>query len=164
MRERIKAMRRALVDGVQKRVPGADWSFILKQRGMFSYTGLTKEQVARLRKDYAIYTIDTGRVCVARSPPSSAREGNLRASALSARKGAFPCGQSSFAQPSSPRSPPAATRSRTSAWRRTSLSQLRAIRDRLRTPGASERSDRASPIASTTRGACGRMPPLPDPR
>ena len=65
MRERIKKMRQALVDGVQKRVPGADWSFILKQRGMFSYTGLTKEQVARLRNDYAIYTIDTGRVCVA---------------------------------------------------------------------------------------------------
>jgi aromatic-amino-acid transaminase len=65
MRERIKAMRKAIVDGVQKRVPGADWSFILRQRGMFSYTGLTKEQVARLRKEYAIYTIDTGRVCVA---------------------------------------------------------------------------------------------------
>ena len=65
MRDRIKKMRQAIVDGVQKRVPGADWSFILKQRGMFSYTGLTKEQVARLRKDYAIYTIDTGRVCVA---------------------------------------------------------------------------------------------------
>jgi aromatic-amino-acid transaminase len=65
MRDRIKKMRQALVDGVQKRVPGANWSFILRQRGMFSYTGLTKEQVARLRKDYSIYTIDTGRVCVA---------------------------------------------------------------------------------------------------
>jgi aromatic-amino-acid transaminase len=65
MRERIKAMRQQLVDGVHRRVPGADWNFILKQRGMFSYTGLTKEQVARLRKDYSIYTIDTGRVCVA---------------------------------------------------------------------------------------------------
>ena len=65
MRERIKAMRKALVEGVHKRVPGTDWSFILKQRGMFSYTGLTKDQVGRLRKDYSIYTIDTGRVCVA---------------------------------------------------------------------------------------------------
>ena len=65
MRERIKKMRQALVDGVQKRVPGSDWSFILRQRGMFSYTGLTKDQVGRLRKDYSIYTIDTGRVCVA---------------------------------------------------------------------------------------------------
>jgi aromatic-amino-acid transaminase len=65
MRERIKLMRKALVDGVQKRVPGADWSFILKQRGMFSYSGLTKEQVRRLRGEYSIYTIDTGRICVA---------------------------------------------------------------------------------------------------
>ena len=65
MRERIKAMRKALVDGVHKRVPGSDWSFILKQRGMFSYSGLTREQVARLREDYSIYTIDTGRICVA---------------------------------------------------------------------------------------------------
>jgi aromatic-amino-acid transaminase len=65
MRERIKDMRRALVDGVQKRVPGVDWSFILKQRGMFSYSGLSKEQVRRLREEYSIYTIDTGRICVA---------------------------------------------------------------------------------------------------
>jgi aromatic-amino-acid transaminase len=65
MRERIKEMRKRLVDAVQKRVPGADWSFILRQRGMFSYTGLTKDQVGRLRSEYSIYTIDTGRVCVA---------------------------------------------------------------------------------------------------
>ena len=42
-----------------------DWSFILKQRGMFSYSGLSKEQVRRLREEYSIYTIDTGRICVA---------------------------------------------------------------------------------------------------
>lgn len=65
MRERIRKMRQALVDGVQKRVPGADWSFILRQRGMFSYSGLAKEQVRRLRDEYSIYTIDTGRICVA---------------------------------------------------------------------------------------------------
>ena len=65
MRERIKKMRHVLVDGVHKRVPSADWSFILKQRGMFSYSGLTKEQVRRLREEYSIYTIDTGRICVA---------------------------------------------------------------------------------------------------
>jgi aromatic-amino-acid transaminase len=65
MRERIKKMRQALVDGVQKRVPGADWSFILRQRGMFSYSGLAREQVRRLRDEYSIYTIDTGRICVA---------------------------------------------------------------------------------------------------
>jgi aromatic-amino-acid transaminase len=65
MRERIKEMRKALVDGVHKRVANADWSFILKQRGMFSYSGLTKDQVRRLREKYSIYTIDTGRICVA---------------------------------------------------------------------------------------------------
>lgn len=65
MRDRIKAMRKGLVDGIQKRVPGADFSFILRQRGMFSYSGLTKEQVGRLRSEFSIYAIDTGRICVA---------------------------------------------------------------------------------------------------
>ncbi|MFY9317210.1 MAG: amino acid aminotransferase [Burkholderiales bacterium] len=65
MRDRIKAMRKALVEGVQKRVPGADFSFVLRQRGMFSYSGLTREQVLRLRSEYSIYTIETGRICVA---------------------------------------------------------------------------------------------------
>ena len=65
MRERIKAMRKALVEGVQRRVPGFDCSFVMKQRGMFSYSGLTREQVLRLRGEYSIYTIETGRICVA---------------------------------------------------------------------------------------------------
>lgn len=65
MRERIKAMRRALVEGIHARVAGADFSFVLQQRGMFSYSGLTQEQVRRLREAYAIYAIDTGRICVA---------------------------------------------------------------------------------------------------
>jgi len=65
MRDRIKAMRKALVDGIHKRVPGSDFSFILQQRGMFSYSGLTREQVLRLRGEYSIYTIETGRICVA---------------------------------------------------------------------------------------------------
>ena len=65
MRERIKAMRKALVDGIQRRVPGFDFSFVLKQRGMFSYSGLTRDQVLRLRSEYSIYTIETGRICVA---------------------------------------------------------------------------------------------------
>jgi len=65
MRDRIKQMRKALVDGIHKRVPGSDFSFILQQRGMFSYSGLTKEQVLRLRSEYSIYTIETGRICVA---------------------------------------------------------------------------------------------------
>jgi len=65
MRDRIKAMRKALVAGIHKRVPNSDFGFVLEQRGMFSYSGLTREQVRRLRENYSIYTIDTGRVCVA---------------------------------------------------------------------------------------------------
>ena len=65
MRERIKAMRKALAEGIKQRVPGSDWTFVLKQRGLFSYTGLTKAQVERLRTESSIYAIDTGRVCVA---------------------------------------------------------------------------------------------------
>ena len=64
MRDRIKTMRKALAEGVQKR-SGKDFSFVLRQRGLFSYTGLTKDQVERLRTQYSIYAIDTGRVCVA---------------------------------------------------------------------------------------------------
>jgi aromatic-amino-acid transaminase len=65
MRERIKEMRKALVEKIHERVPRADFSFVLRQRGMFSYSGLTSEQVARLRSEYSIYAIDSGRICVA---------------------------------------------------------------------------------------------------
>jgi aromatic-amino-acid transaminase len=65
MRTRILANRRALVDALTKRVPGRDFSFVLKQRGMFSYSGLTAEQVARLRTEFSVYAINTGRICVA---------------------------------------------------------------------------------------------------
>ncbi len=65
MRDRIKEMRQLLVEGIRKRAPQRDFSFILKQRGMFSYSGLTKEQVGRLRAEYSIYAVDSGRICVA---------------------------------------------------------------------------------------------------
>jgi aromatic-amino-acid transaminase len=65
MRERIKAMRKALVENIHARAPGADFGFVLAQRGMFSYTGLSKAQVDRLREAFSIYAIDTGRICVA---------------------------------------------------------------------------------------------------
>src|SRR5438445_744266 len=65
MRERIKAMRKQLVEKIHARAPGADFSFVLAQRGMFSYSGLSKAQVQRLRAEYSIYAIDTGRICVA---------------------------------------------------------------------------------------------------
>jgi aromatic-amino-acid transaminase len=65
MRERIKDMRRQLVDKIQARVPGADFGFVLKQRGLFSYSGLSREQVRQLRDEYSIYAIDSGRICIA---------------------------------------------------------------------------------------------------
>jgi aromatic-amino-acid transaminase len=65
MRERIREMRRALVRKLRERVPGADFSFIERQRGMFSYSGLSREQVVRLREEFAVYAIESGRICVA---------------------------------------------------------------------------------------------------
>jgi aromatic-amino-acid transaminase len=65
MRDRMKAMRKLLVEKIKTRVPSADFSFVLNQRGMFSYSGLSKDQVRRLREENHIYTIDTGRICIA---------------------------------------------------------------------------------------------------
>ncbi len=65
MRNRIKLMRALLVERLHEQVPGADFKFILAQRGMFSYSGLTKAQVHALRDQFSIYAIDTGRICVA---------------------------------------------------------------------------------------------------
>jgi aromatic-amino-acid transaminase len=65
MRDRIKLMRHRLVDGIRARGVARDFSFILRQRGMFSYTGLTAAQVDRLRTEFGIYAVSTGRICVA---------------------------------------------------------------------------------------------------
>ena len=65
MRDRIKLMRQQLVDKIRGHRADFDYSFIVRQRGMFSYTGLTKEQVARLREEFSVYAIDSGRICVA---------------------------------------------------------------------------------------------------
>jgi aromatic-amino-acid transaminase len=65
MRDRIKLMRTQLVDKLKAKAPNADFSFVAKQRGMFSYSGLTKAQVARLREEFGIYAVDSGRICVA---------------------------------------------------------------------------------------------------
>ncbi|MEO8079121.1 MAG: amino acid aminotransferase [Caldimonas sp.] len=65
MRERIKAMRRALHDVLAAKVPGRDFGYFLSQHGMFSYTGLTPPQVDRLRDEYAVYLVRSGRMCVA---------------------------------------------------------------------------------------------------
>ncbi len=65
MRERISAMRRALHDRLVALVPGRDFDYLLSQRGMFSYTGLSAAQVDRLREEHAVYLIRSGRICVA---------------------------------------------------------------------------------------------------
>jgi aromatic-amino-acid transaminase len=65
MRDRIKLMRARLVETLHERVPGRDFRYMLAQRGMFSYSGLTKEAVHELRSQYSVYAIDTGRICVA---------------------------------------------------------------------------------------------------
>jgi len=65
MRDRIRAMRKRFVELTRARAPQHDFSFIMKQRGMFSYSGLTKAQVTRLREEFSIYAVDSGRICVA---------------------------------------------------------------------------------------------------
>ena len=65
MRNRIKLMRATLVERLHERIPASDFTYMLRQRGMFSYTGLTKPQVERLRSEFSIYAIGTGRICVA---------------------------------------------------------------------------------------------------
>jgi aromatic-amino-acid transaminase len=69
MRERIRGMRKALVDGLRSRAPTRDFRFVLKQRGMFSYSGLTIDQVRRLRAEFSVYALDSGRICVAALNP-----------------------------------------------------------------------------------------------
>jgi aromatic-amino-acid transaminase len=65
MRVRIKTMRQSLVDGLKAAGVQADMSFITKQIGMFSYSGLSKDQMVRLRSEFGVYGTDTGRMCVA---------------------------------------------------------------------------------------------------
>ena len=65
MRLRIRGMRLQMVELLAKKAPAQDFSFVARQRGMFSYSGLTVEQVARLRTEFGIYALDTGRICVA---------------------------------------------------------------------------------------------------
>jgi aromatic-amino-acid transaminase len=65
MRVRIREMREAFVNKLKEKAPGHNFDFVTKQRGMFSYSGLTKPQVDKLRDEYAIYAVDTGRICVA---------------------------------------------------------------------------------------------------
>jgi len=65
MRVRIKLMRKQLVEGLKAAGVKQDMSFIAQQVGMFSYSGLTKDQMVRLRNEFGVYGTDTGRMCVA---------------------------------------------------------------------------------------------------
>ena len=72
MRVRIKAMRGALVSALKAAGVTQDLSFVTEQLGMFSYSGLTAPQMQRLRDEFAVYGVDSGRICVA-----ALNEGNL---------------------------------------------------------------------------------------
>jgi aspartate/tyrosine/aromatic aminotransferase len=65
MRDRINGMRTLLTDGLTRRVAGRDFSYISRQRGMFSYSGLTGPQVAALKERFGIYCVGDGRINVA---------------------------------------------------------------------------------------------------
>ena len=65
MRERIKSMRRSLHEVLSAKVPGRDFGYFLTQRGMFSYTGLSVAQADRLREEFGVYVLRSGRMCVA---------------------------------------------------------------------------------------------------
>ncbi|MEH0690564.1 aspartate/tyrosine/aromatic aminotransferase [Vibrio cholerae] len=65
MRDRIQAMRELFVATLKEQGVDADFSFIERQNGMFSFSGLSKEQVARLKDEFAIYIVGSGRISVA---------------------------------------------------------------------------------------------------
>ncbi|HXE18806.1 MAG TPA: amino acid aminotransferase, partial [Castellaniella sp.] len=65
MRDRIRTMRHQLVEKLHAQGVAQDFHFVEAQRGMFSYSGLTKAHVDRLRDDFGIYAVSSGRICVA---------------------------------------------------------------------------------------------------
>lgn len=65
MRLRIKAMRQSLYDVLSVKLPGKDFRYFLTQQGMFSYTGLNPAQCDRLKEEFGVYILRSGRMCVA---------------------------------------------------------------------------------------------------
>jgi aromatic-amino-acid transaminase len=65
-------MRQALADGLKAAGVKDDVGYITRQKGMFSYSGLSKEQMVRLRNEFGVYGVDSGRICVA-----ALNQGNL---------------------------------------------------------------------------------------
>lgn len=64
MRDRIKTMRQTVYDKLQKLAPHYDASYMIKQQGMFSYTGLSPEQISRLREEFGVYMLESGRISI----------------------------------------------------------------------------------------------------
>lgn len=71
MRQRIQRMRQLFVNTLQEKGAEQDFSFITQQNGMFSFSGLSKEQVGRLREEFAVYAVNSGRVNVAGMTPDN---------------------------------------------------------------------------------------------
>jgi aromatic-amino-acid transaminase len=65
MRERIQAMRHRLHEIISAKLPNRDFGYFLTQRGMFSYTGLSPAQCDRLKEEFGVYILRSGRMCVA---------------------------------------------------------------------------------------------------
>lgn len=65
MRDRIRAMRSRLYEVLQAKIPERDFSYFIKQRGMFSFTGLSPQQVNRLKNEFGVYLVENGRMCMA---------------------------------------------------------------------------------------------------
>jgi len=76
MRERIQSMRGRLHQVLSATIPGRDFSYFLTQRGMFSYTGLNPAQCDRLKEEFGVYILRSGRMCVA-----GLNSGNVEATA-----------------------------------------------------------------------------------
>lgn len=71
MRERIQRMRQLFVNTLAEKGAAKDFSFISQQNGMFSFSGLTKQQVHRLRDEFGIYAVDSGRINIAGMTPQN---------------------------------------------------------------------------------------------
>ncbi|WP_416412827.1 amino acid aminotransferase [Pantoea sp. App145] len=71
MRQRIQRMRQLFVNTLAASGAQQDFSFIIKQNGMFSFSGLTKDQVVRLREEFGVYAVNSGRVNVAGMTPDN---------------------------------------------------------------------------------------------
>ncbi|MDR7341814.1 aspartate aminotransferase [Pantoea alhagi] len=71
MRQRIHRMRQLFVNTLQEKGANRDFSFIIRQNGMFSFSGLNKDQVIRLREEFGVYAVNSGRVNVAGMTPDN---------------------------------------------------------------------------------------------